>query len=78
MKTGDPAVDVVLCRINGVPFYNTSKLDFAKLKADPNQVAENLRGYLYQYKPLRPLAVIEGEIRELEKEIHVLLGEVLG
>lgn len=33
--------------------------------------------HFYEYKPLRPLAVIEGEIRALEKEIQELLGEVL-
>jgi type I restriction enzyme M protein len=33
--------------------------------------------HFYQYKPLRPLAVIEGEIRALENEIQGLLGEVL-
>jgi type I restriction enzyme M protein len=33
--------------------------------------------HFYQYKPLRPLAVIEGEIRALEQEIQGLLGEVL-
>jgi len=33
--------------------------------------------HFYEYKPLRPLSVIEGEIRALEKEIRELLGEVL-
>jgi len=46
MKATDPAVDVALRKITGVPFYNTSKLDFAKLKGDPNHIAQNLRGYL--------------------------------
>lgn len=46
MKASDPAVDVALRKITGVPFYNTSKLDFAKLKGDPNHIAQNLRGYL--------------------------------
>lgn len=34
--------------------------------------------HFYQYKPLRPLAEIEGEIRALESEIQGMLGEVLG
>ena len=33
--------------------------------------------HFYKYKPLRPLAEIEGEIRTLEREIQGLLGEVL-
>lgn len=33
--------------------------------------------HFYKYKPLRQLEDIEGEIRELEKEIQGLLGEVV-
>ena len=33
--------------------------------------------HFYKYKPLRPLAEIEGEIRQLEGEIQGMLGEVL-
>ncbi len=43
MKPSDPAVDVALRKITGVPFYNTSKLDFAKLKGDP--MVDKLREY---------------------------------
>ena len=46
MKPTDTAVDVALRKVTGVPFYNTSKLDFAKLKGDPNHIAQNLRAYL--------------------------------
>lgn len=34
--------------------------------------------HFYKYKPLRPLPEIEGEIRELEREIQGMLGEVVG
>ena len=34
--------------------------------------------HFYKYKPLRPLAEIEAEIRTLEAEIQGLLGEVVG
>jgi type I restriction enzyme M protein len=34
--------------------------------------------HFYRYKPLRPLADIEAEIRTLESEIQGMLGEVLG
>lgn len=46
LKLVDPAADVALRKVSGVPFYNTSKLDFLKLKGDPNQIAQNLRGFL--------------------------------
>jgi type I restriction enzyme M protein len=46
MKASDPAVDVALRKVAGVPFYNTSKLDFERLKGDPNHIAQNLRAYL--------------------------------
>ncbi len=46
MKPSDPAVDVSLRKLTGVPFYNTSKLDFGRLGGDPNHIAQNLRGYL--------------------------------
>jgi len=36
----------ILCRVSGVPFYNTSRFTFAKLKADPNNVAANLVNYI--------------------------------
>jgi type I restriction enzyme M protein len=46
MKPTDAAVEVALRKVSGVPFYNTSKLDFGKLKGDPNHIAQNLRAYL--------------------------------
>ncbi|HLE18735.1 MAG TPA: type I restriction-modification system subunit M N-terminal domain-containing protein, partial [Syntrophales bacterium] len=35
-------VDPILCRVTGVPFYNTSRFTFEKLKGDPNGIAANL------------------------------------
>lgn len=35
-------VDPILCRVTGVPFYNTSRFTFEKLKGDPNNIAANL------------------------------------
>jgi type I restriction enzyme M protein len=35
-----------LCSITGTQFYNTSKLDFARLLDDPNQLATNLNSYI--------------------------------
>jgi type I restriction-modification system DNA methylase subunit len=45
MKPTDATVDVAPRKVSGVPFYNTSKLDFATLKGDPNHLAQNLRRY---------------------------------
>lgn len=39
-------LDPILNRITGVPFHNTSKLDFEKLKGDPNHIAEHLSRYI--------------------------------
>ena len=51
MKSSDPAVDVALRKVTGVPFFNTSRLDFATLKGDPNHIAQNLRAYLKGFSP---------------------------
>jgi len=39
-------VDPILCRVTGVPFYNTSRFTFNKLKGDPNNIAANLTNYI--------------------------------
>ncbi len=38
----------------------------------------NFNRYFYKYQPPRPLEVIEGDIRMLEKEIMGMLREVAG
>ncbi|HOH65608.1 MAG: class I SAM-dependent DNA methyltransferase [Sedimentisphaerales bacterium] len=38
--------DPILCRVSGVPFYNTSRYTFEKLKGDPNHIAANLTNYI--------------------------------
>jgi type I restriction enzyme M protein len=43
-KLKDP--EPFLNRIAGVPFHNTSKFTFAKLKGDPNNIAANLIKYI--------------------------------
>ena len=35
----------------GRPFYNTSRLDFARLLDDPNQIAQNLSRYINAFSP---------------------------
>ncbi|MEW6116418.1 MAG: class I SAM-dependent DNA methyltransferase [Nitrospirota bacterium] len=39
-------VEPILCRVSGVPFYNTSRFTFEKLKGDPNNIAANLTNYM--------------------------------
>ena len=39
-------VEPLLCRVTGVPFYNTSRYTFEKLKGDPNNIAANLTNYI--------------------------------
>ncbi|MEW5920366.1 MAG: class I SAM-dependent DNA methyltransferase [Bacillota bacterium] len=38
--------DPLLCRVTGVPFYNSSRYTFEKLKGDPNNIAANLTNYI--------------------------------
>ncbi len=39
-------LDRLLCRVAGVPFCNTSRYTFEKLKGDPNHIAANLTNYI--------------------------------
>jgi len=39
-------IDPILCRVTGMPFYNTSRYTFEKLKGDPNNIAANLTNYI--------------------------------
>jgi type I restriction enzyme M protein len=39
-------LEPLLCKVSGVPFYNTSRYSFEKLKGDPNNIAANLTDYI--------------------------------
>jgi type I restriction enzyme M protein len=39
-------VDPILCRVTCMPFYNTSRFTFEKLKGDPNNIAADLTNYI--------------------------------
>jgi type I restriction enzyme M protein len=39
-------LEPLLCRVSGVPFCNTSRFTFERLKGDPNNIAANLTHYL--------------------------------
>jgi len=45
-KTGLQNMDPVLNKISGQEFNNTSRYDFEKLLADPDNIASNLRNYI--------------------------------
>lgn len=38
--------DPLLCRVSRVPFYNTSRFTFEKLKGDPDGIAANLTRFI--------------------------------
>lgn len=51
LKESDFAMEKSLKKAAGVPFYNVSKLEFAKLQGNPNQIARDLRSYLKGFSP---------------------------
>ncbi len=42
-------IEPILNRVSGVPFHNTSKLDFEKLKGEPDKIAANLTRYIKSF-----------------------------
>lgn len=44
-------IEPVLCRVSGLPFYNTSPLTFRRLLDDPQHVSANLRSYINGFSP---------------------------
>ena len=48
-KLSDSAKDLTLNKIAGANFHNRSHFDFAKLVADPNHIAANLRNHINGY-----------------------------
>ena len=48
-KFSDDAKDLKLNKIAGTSFHNRSQFDFAKLVADPNHIAANLRNHINGY-----------------------------
>ena len=45
-KHPEGTIEKMLLRAGGTTFYNTSKLDFEKLKGDPNNIGANLTSYI--------------------------------
>jgi type I restriction enzyme M protein len=51
-------VEPILCKVSAVPFYNTSRFTFEKLKGDPNNIAANLTNYIKGFS-IRAREIIE-------------------
>jgi len=43
--------EVILQKVSGHSFYNTSQLDLGKILQDPNRVCENLLHYIHSFSP---------------------------
>ena len=76
-EKGKGILEAKLIHIAGVPFYNTSRYTFEKLKGDPNNIAANLTDYIKGFST-RALDVIEHfgfeeEIAKLEKADRLYL-----
>ena len=69
-SSGIKDVEPILNRAAGLKFHNTSKLDFQKLKGDPDKVAQNLTHYI---KSFSSKARQIFEFFEFEKEIAKLV-----
>ena len=70
-------VEPILNRVAKVPFHNTSRLDFAKLKGDPDRIAANLTRYIKSFSS-KARAIIEyfgfeAEIAKLEEHNRLFL-----
>ncbi len=70
-------IEPVLCRITGVPFCNTSRFTFEKLKGDPNNIAANLTNYIKGFSS-RAREIIEhfgfeDQIAKLDKSDRLYL-----
>ena len=50
-KTPEQLRERMLLRASGQDFYNTSRLNFGTVVADPNLIAANLTGYIHGFSP---------------------------
>lgn len=70
-------IEPILNRVAGQDFHNTSKLDFQKLKGEPDKVAANLTRYIKSFSP-RAREVLEyfnfeGHIEKLDQHNRLYL-----
>ena len=74
---GRGVLDARLIKATGVPFYNTSRYTFEKLKGDPGKIAANLIHYINGFSP-NALAIIghfgfEEQITRLDEQDKLFL-----
>lgn len=74
---GKGVLEAKLARAAGVPFYNTSRYTFEKLKGDPDNIAANLINYIQGFsRPAREIIDhfgFEEQIARLEKADRLFL-----
>lgn len=70
-------IDPILCRVSGVPFYNTSRYTFEKLKGEPNNIAANLtyfiKGFSARARDIIEHFGFEEQIAKLDKGDRLFL-----
>lgn len=75
--SGSGIIDAKLRRITEVPFYNTSRFDFEKLKGDSEGIASNLVNYMKGFSPKASSIIesfkFEDQIPKLEKANRLFL-----
>ena len=74
---GKGILDAKLMRITGVPFYNTSKFTFERLKGDPTNIASNLvnfmKGFSEKARNILDSFSFEDHIEKLDKADRLFL-----
>lgn len=70
-------IEPILCKVSGVPFYNTSRFTFESLKGDPNNLAANLvnfmKGFSKQAREILNHFGFEEHIVKLDKADRLFL-----
>ena len=68
----EEALEKILNKASGHKFHNHSKFDFAKLLADPNNIARNMRNYTAGFssnaREILEMFKFEAKIRDLDKK----------
>ncbi len=70
-------LEPLLCRVSGVPFFNTSRYTFEKLKGDPDHIAANLthyiKGFSIRAREILEHFAFEEQIAKLDKADRLFL-----
>jgi type I restriction enzyme M protein len=70
-------IEPILNRVTSVPFHNTSKLDFEKLKGEPDKIAANLTRYIKSFsskaREILEYFGFEAEIAKLDEANRLYL-----